>query len=60
MVEEYFHERAAIMEFCGGMTKAEAEKRARVEALAYRDKLKGEEDGEAKTSGLHGLPGMRA
>lgn len=39
MVREYFEERAAIMEFCGNLPRVEAERRARVEAAAYRHEL---------------------
>jgi hypothetical protein len=38
-VAEYFEERAAVMEFCGELRRFEAEKRARVEAVAYRHQL---------------------
>lgn len=39
MVEEYFQERAGIFEFCGGLDRREAERRARAEAVAYRHQL---------------------
>lgn len=39
-VREYFEERAAIMEYLGGLPRHEAERCARGEAVAYRDALK--------------------
>ncbi len=39
-VREFFEERAAIMEFAGRLSRAESEKRARAEAVAYLERLK--------------------
>lgn len=53
-VREFFEERAAVMEFCGGLHRREAERRATAEAAAYRHQLiqRGWKDG-AGNSGAH-------
>lgn len=42
-MREWFEERAGIMEYDGGLSRAEAERRARVETEEWKNRNRGDE-----------------